>query len=128
MATTSISSGLVIYDMLTDNSTLMNMVTKVFPVITDQAILPYVCYRCSGMGQAPVKTGIGADTLVLEVRCFAATYRESVELAEEVRETLDNQQGSFAGLRMRSCVLTNRVEDWSDDAFLQELEFTLKIG
>jgi hypothetical protein len=123
----SISAGLVIYSMLTGSQEIMAAATKVFPVVTDKAECPYICYRCASMEQTPVKGRAGADTITVEVRCYAATYQGSVELAELVRECLDHQQGGIDGLDMRSCYLTGREEVWADDAYLQELQFTVKI-
>lgn len=124
---TSISAGEAIYDILSSNEEVAGKVTRIFPVVTDGATLPYIAYRCAGMVQQPEKQGIGADTLRIEVACFTRKYNEGMELAEAVRSALDHAQWQKDGLSMRSCTLTNREEGWQDDAYLQNLTFNIKI-
>lgn len=128
MAKTSLSVGYIISDILTKDEEVMKRAKKVFPVATDKAVLPYVAYRRSRLEQNPLKSGApGADTVQIEVNCYAATYMGSVELAEEVRRALDGKQGEKDGLRMRSCSLADGQEFYEDDAFVQGLTFNIKI-
>ena len=69
----------------------------------------------------------GADTVTMEVFCYAAQYADSVELAEAVRAALDYSKGERAGLTMRSCTLVDSEELYEDDAFVQQLLFAVKI-
>ena len=123
---TSLSAGEIIRAVLTSDEGVMAIATKVFPVVTDEAKLPYIMYRRAHMEQVPTK-GIGADTVGIEVTCYAEQYTQSVELAEAVRAALDGKQASIDGLSMRSCHLTDSEEAWEDDAFVQQLVFTAKI-
>lgn len=123
---TSISAGEIIRSVLTSDEEVMAIATKVFPVVTDEAKLPYVMYRRAHMEQLPTK-GIGADTVGIEVTCYAEQYTQSVELAEAVRAALDGKQASIDGLSMRSCHLADSEEAWEDDAYVQQLIFTIKI-
>lgn len=105
-------------------------VTKVFPVVTDKAVLPYVAYRRMSMEGTPMKTMTSAgnrDTAMVEVICFSKDYEGSVALAEAVREVLDCQRGELDGMVMRSCVLTDSEEGWQDDAYTQRLVFTIRV-
>lgn len=124
---TSLSVGNIVYEVLSGNADVMAIASKVFPVVTDNAELPYVAYRRASLNQIPVKTGNGADSVVIEVHCYAATYEESVELAEAVRAALDHAQAIREGLVLRSCTLTDAVELWQDDAYVQALSFTLRV-
>lgn len=123
---TSLSAGEIIRAVLTSDETVMGIVTKVFPVATDEARLPYVMYRRANIEQVPSK-GLGADTVGIEVTCYTEQYTQGVELAEAVRAALDGKQAEIDGLRMRSCVLTDSEEAWEDDAYVQQLVFTIKI-
>jgi hypothetical protein len=127
---TSLSAGAIIREVLLEDAAVAAKTSKVFPVVTDQAILPYILYRRAAMFQSPVKSGPGADTVQIEVICFAESYQESVELAEAVRAALDNLRDVETNdhtLQMRSCTLTDSEEAWQDDAYLQSLVFTVKI-
>lgn len=123
---TSLSAGSIIYHLLTTDREVMERARKVFPVVVDEARLPYVAYRRAALEANPAK-GQGADTVTIEVRCYAAAYAESVELAEAVRRALDYRQADKDGLRMRSCLLVGASEGWEDDAYIQQLTFNIKM-
>lgn len=122
---TVLSAGTAVYEVLSER--LKKKVTKVFPVVTDEAVLPYVCYHREALGTAVAKNAKSADTATIVVDCYAATYNGSVALAEAVREALDNVSiTTSAGLTVRSSFLVDAAESWTDDAYLQSLSFKLR--
>lgn len=125
---TSLSAGEVIRAALLDDKDVMARVNKIFPVATESAQLPYISYRRAGFEQNPQKAGApGADSIEFEVLCFTAHYTEGVELAEAVRAALDHATITQGDLRLRSCTLTDSEEAYQDDAFVQQLVFTVNI-
>ncbi len=124
---TSLSAGIVINDILSNDEAVMAIANDVFPIVADEAKLPYIAYRRGNYEQDPVKTGYGADTIQVEVNCYADTYANSIELAEAVRAALDGKQKTVDGVAMRSCYMSSSSEDWENDAFVQSLVFTIKI-
>ena len=125
---TSLSAGELIRAILLEDAEVASRTNKIFPVAIDKAVLPYILYRRTALEQNAQKAGQpGADTVQIEVICFTKKYGEGVELAEAVRAALDNCQGSNADLRMRSCLLTDSEEAWQDDAYVQQLIFSVKI-
>ena len=126
---TSLSAGRIIYRLLSEHPYIREVATQVFPVAANEAGLPYVAFRRAALEHDPAK-GRGADTVVYDVRCYAATYLESVELAEAVRDALDYQTAAdeTTGIRMRSCYLSATEPEVSDsDAYIQTLKFTIRI-
>lgn len=122
---TVLSAGTAVYEVLSER--LKKKVTKVFPVVTDEAVLPYVCYHREALETAVAKNAQSADTATIVVDCYAATYNGSVALAEAVREALDNVSiTTSAGLTVRSSYLVDAAESWTDDAYLQSLSFKLR--
>lgn len=122
---TVLSAGTAVYEVLSER--LADKVTKVFPVVTDEAVLPYVCYHREAIETAVAKHAQSADTATIVVDCYAATYNGSVALAEAVREALDNVSiTTSAGLTVRSSYLVDAAESWTDDAYLQSLSFKLR--
>ena len=122
---TVLSAGTAVYEVLSER--LADKVTKVFPVVTDEAVLPYVCYHREALETAVAKNAKSADTAKIVVDCYAATYNGSVALAEAVREALDNVSiTTSAGLNVRSSYLVDATESWTDDAYLQSLSFKLR--
>ena len=125
---TCLSAGIVIREILTANDAVRKITQKVFPVVADKAVLPYVAYRRTQLSTESVKNGMPADTTFMEVICYAGSYNESVDLAEAVRDALDcRQYSSDTGLLMRSCRLTDSEEGWLNDAYMQQLIFEVKI-
>lgn len=125
---TSLSAGGIIRDMLMADPEVAKRTNKVFPIATDKAVLPYILYRRAALAHDPTKAGMpGADTVQMEVVCYAAKYIEGVELAEAVRAALDYKAGAKGSLRMRSCTLADSEEGYEDDAFVQSLTFNVKI-
>jgi hypothetical protein len=125
---TSLSVGEIIYKLLNENAEVKSKATAVFPIVVDKAELPYVAYRRSALEHNPVKVGNpGADTVTIQVLCFAADYDGSVQLAEAVREALDYKACKGDELSMRSCYLSGAEEYFDNDAYTQELSFTVKV-
>lgn len=125
---TSLSVGKIIRKMLTSDNTVMSMATKVYPIVTDKAELPYIFYRRTKNEQNPVKNGhAGADTVTMEVNCLGTSYDNSIDLAEAVRSVLDGGECEYDGLIMRSCFMSDAVESYIDDAWVQTLVFTIKV-
>lgn len=125
---TSLSAGLVVYDILSKDAAVKAMVTRVFPVAADSAKLPYVAYRCASMQTTPQKHGMpGADALMIEVGCYAADYSGVVALSEAVRAALDFNSVTLDGLTLRSSILVGMEEGWEDDAYTRILNFEMRI-
>ena len=125
---TILSAGEVLYELLTTNAAVNGIVTKVFPVVTDNAELPYIAYRRQGFRQAESKSArLGADAATYAVRCYAKTYSESITLAEAVRACLDGIQAKTDDVFMRSCYMSDASESWENDAYVQEMIFDIKM-
>ena len=123
---TSLSAGLVIRAMLNANKELAGKVTKIFPISIREVELPYISYRRASLEQDITKSG-GADTVNIEIICYARTYEESITIAELVREWIEFKTGDASGLLLRRCFLVDSTETWADDAYMQRLIFQVKI-
>lgn len=125
---TSLSAGSLIRDILLSNEEVKRRTNKVFPIVIDNAQLPYILYRRAALAHNPTKPGMpGADTVTMEVVCYTAKYAEGVELAEAVRQALDYASGEHDGVKMRSCTLVDSEEGYEDDAFVQQLVYQVRI-
>jgi hypothetical protein len=63
----------------------------------------------------------------IDVLCFAAKYGDGVQLAEAVRQALDGKQATKDTLIMRSCTIAGGEEYYENDAYIQELNFIIKV-
>lgn len=123
----SLSAGEIIRAVLVEDPEVAARTTKVYPVVADEAKLPYIVYRRTQLEQDATKGCRGADTVGIEVICYTEQYTPGVELAEAVRDALDGKQAEVDGLVMRSCYLSDSEEGWQDDAYVQQLVFTVKM-
>ena len=122
METTSLSIGSAIRETLVRHG-VDKRVSKIFPLVVDDATLPYILYRRAGFSQQAVKSHVKTpDVVEIEIACFAATYAESVEIAELVRKALDYGQTAA----YRGCFLIDASEHFVDDAFVQSLRFEVR--
>lgn len=128
MAKTSLHAGLALRTILASNEAVTAITDHIYPIVAEKAELPYIVFRRASFEQNPMKSGYpGADTVKMIVDCYSNSYAQSVEMAEAVRVALDAQTLSSDDYTMRSCLLTGSQEAWYDDAYDQELEFTIKI-
>lgn len=121
---TSLSAGSIVRKILLASNDVSKKTTKIYPVVTDKAVLPYLLYRRSALQHNAVKGGgQGADTAQIDVICYTNGYEEGLDLAEAVRAALEYAQTS----EMRGCTLVDAEEGWEDDAYFQQLVFNVKI-
>lgn len=123
----SLSAGEIINAVLTNDAEVSARAGNIYPVVEDKADLPYIVYRRVQLEQGQVKGQRGNDTVGIEILCYTKGYTEGVELAEAVRDALDGKQAEHEGLVMRSCHLADSEEAWQDDAYVQQLVFSVKI-
>ena len=125
---TSLSAGAIIRDLLLSNEEVKKRTRKVFPIVTDEATLPYILYRRAAFDQTTTKAGSpAANAVTMEIFCFTQDYADSVDLAEAVRAALDYATAEKGDLCMRGCVLVDAEEMFEDDAFVQRLIFHVKV-
>ena len=102
----SLSASKAVFAKLMSDARITAKVQKIFPVVADEALLPYIAYRRTGFEQRGTKAGQpGADEVRVELAICAATYAESVELAELARACMDGARWRTTDTIVRSCWL-----------------------
>lgn len=119
-----LSVGTPVRELLLDDEEISGMVTKVFPLTVPEASLPYIVYRRESLSQAKVKSPEGPVTAVMEIDCYAGDYDGSVALAESVRRCLN---GCYVEGCVRSCWLVDARENYTADAYVQQLFFEITV-
>ena len=125
-----ISAGRLVRWALMQNPDIAGKVTAVFPVVSVQgAVLPYICYGCSGMTKVPTKTGVPEYHAQFEIAIFCKDYDESKALAEAARTALiDSRITDDDGLYASNIKLINYSEDFVGEAYCQNLTIQLKTN
>lgn len=120
---TALSTGLILMEML------KGVGVRAFPVVGKTGEeLPYICYRRTSVDPTLAKGAGSADKATVTLNCWAATYQESMEIAEAVREALDRQECDCRDLQARAITMIDASEDWEGDAYCQILVFRVSVG
>jgi len=129
---TSLSAGLAVYAVLKES--LGKNVTKIYPVVSDEnAEIPFVVYRRTGIRSENVKGSTAFDSSTIEVSVFTKDYGQGVELMERIRAALEyttiNCTKETNGFDMTvGCTrMTDCEESWDADCYRQDLTIECKI-
>ncbi len=125
---TSISAGLLIYQLLSGHEGVSSLATKIFPVAitAENARLPFIVFKAVSQDPTPATPQKGYDTCQIAVDCAGSDYEEAVALAEMAREALEDVSIEAEGLSLSLSLLTDR-EEFYDDAFVERLIFTITV-
>lgn len=125
---TSLSIGQVVFELLSADEAVSSAVTKIFPVVTDDATAPYIFYD-DEVEAKPVKGGGGVDHVEVNVSVVAASFNELSELCEKVRSALDYKSATVEDMRADCIVMTHASKaTWEGDAYTRTLTFGLRAG
>lgn len=109
-------------------------VTKIYPVVSDEnAEMPFVVYRRTGIRSENVKGSTAFDSSTIEVSVFTKDYGQGVELMERIRAALEhttiNCTKETDGFDMTvGCTrMTDCEESWDADCYRQDLTIECKI-
>lgn len=129
---TSLSAGLAVYPVLKE--ALGDSVTKIYPVMSDEnAEMPFVVYRRTGIRSENVKGSTAFDSSTLEISVFSKDYGQGVELMERIRAALELRTirctKSAQGFDMVvGCTrMVDCEESWDADCYRQDLTIECKI-
>lgn len=53
---------------------------------------------------------------------------ESLEVANQIRKTLELRRYKDDDIQIRECKLTSVYEEYMEDAFIQRMNFTIKLN
>lgn len=129
---TSLSAGLAVYSLLKE--ALGDRVTKIYPVVSDEnAEMPFVVYRRTGIRSENVKGSTAFDSSTLEVSVFSKDYGQGVELTERIRAALEHttirctKERDGFDMTVGCTRMTDCEESWDADCFRQDLTVECKI-
>lgn len=130
MATTnSLLLGKHIYKILSEDETIGGYVgKKIFPIVVESGTkYPFIVFTRTSVNSEFSKDGIIKDLVTVEINCVTATYLEGCNIANAVRNLLDCSWYKSEELFISQIRLSNVVEAYQDDAYVQTLTFTFQI-
>ena len=125
----SLQVGKAIYTLLSSNQQLVSMVDgNIFPLIAEiNTTFPFIVYRREAITPQYTKDYWTSDEVMINVMVASNDYVESIEIADLVRQSLDQKKGEYSGIKIRDLRLIQADEDFIDDTYIQYLTFKIRI-
>lgn len=125
MRETAISVNKHIYSLLKEDESLRELVgEKIYPIVAEETVTyPFVIFTKESVNGNYTKDLLLFDTAIISVAIAANNYFETVNIAERVRAILENHIDSY----FYNILLDNVTEEYLEDAFVQQLQFSAKI-
>lgn len=126
MKETSISVNKHIYNLLINDEILNGLVgKKIYPLVAEESVTyPFIIFTKDSAYANYTKDLLTFDTVTISIAIAAVNYFETVQIAERVRQILENHKdGYFYNIQ-----LENVSEDFAEDTYIQQLQFSAKIN
>lgn len=104
-------------------------ILPVYPIIADKgAEGNFGLYRRTAFISKNTKDIFNyEETISMEIYICSQTYKESVSLAQKVKDKLESFKGIFKNTFITNIYLENANEDFNNDVYLQRLYFIIDI-
>ena len=114
-----------IYNILINDEIIKGIVSnKIYPLVAEESTtFPFVIFRKNNVNTEYSKDGSVRDSVSFSVTAIAVDYITTIDIAERVRELLENKRNNY----FNRITLESVTEDYMDNAYVQELTFTAKI-
>lgn len=127
----SLLIGKYIYKLLSEDEVLSKSVTpkRIFPLVANaDTTYPFIVYCRTGLNVEYCKDGMVEDIVEVQVVAVSDKYVESLDVANQIRSTLELRRYKDADIFIRDCRLSSVQEEFMEDAFVQRLTFTIKMN
>lgn len=116
---------------LSQNAYLMKKIPikRFFPIDAKQGTkFPFAVISRTGMIDTQSKDGIYEDTVTVSIIVVDDNYYGSLEIANEIRNWLEGHRYKDETINITRMKLNSASEGYYNDAFIQELLFTITIN
>lgn len=114
--------------MLLQSAEVAAITSKIYPVVTDEAVLPYIVYG-DDVQTTPTKSLNSVDKATVDIDVLASTYEGCMTLAEAVRAALDHKFCKTDELNIRGIYMTHAAKtEWADGAYIRTLTFSMEVS
>lgn len=126
MRETSISVNKYIYQLLITDEKLKELVgNKIYPLVAEESVTyPFIIFTKENAFANYTKDLLTYDTVNISVAIAAVNYFQTVQIAERVRQILENYRDDY----FYNILLDNVTEDYVEDSYIQQLQFSAKIN
>lgn len=128
---TGLSIGAHVAERLLASDKLKSLVGgRVFPIAAVSGTQkPYINYTRTGLSPENTKDGWSHDSANVAIEIVADSYTTAVEIAEVVREELEDHTVDYGDWSVKDCELLRAADGYALelDAYLISLEFSFEI-
>ena len=126
MKQTSISVNKHIYNLLINDEILKELVDdKIYPIVAEETVTyPFILFTKESAIANYTKDLLMYDTVTISIAIAATNYSQTVEIAERVRQILENRRDDY----FYNILFDEVTEDFVEDAYIQTLKFSSKIN
>lgn len=128
----TLNIGSFIYDTIKADKQLtdtLRISTNVFPIVAEDGTdYPFVTYRRTGLVSNNCKDGYYEDIVRVEIKAICATYIQSVQVINRIRELFERQHIEYENMTIEDTSIENASENYEYNAFTQTINLVFKIN
>lgn len=128
----TLNIGSFIYDTIKADKQLtdtLGISTNVFPIVAEDGTdYPFVTYRRTGLVSNNCKDGYYEDIVRVEIKAICATYIQSVQVINRIRELFECQHIEYENMTIEDTYIENASENYEYNAFTQTINLVFKIN
>ena len=128
----TLNIGSFIYDTIKADKQLtdtLRISTNVFPIVAEDGTdYPFVIYRRTGLVSNNCKDGYYEDIVRVEIKAICATYIQSVQVINRIRELFECQHIEYENMTIEDTSIENASENYEYNAFTQTINLVFKIN
>ena len=115
---------------LTESETVSALVSvsNIRPLILQPTVFPYISFMHGNITSSYTKDGWIEDSTEVTIICVSDDYGQTVEIAEAVRDLLENVQYKDDDIYISQLRLNGSTEDQIENVFVQRLSFDCKVS
>lgn len=128
----TLNIGSFIYDTIKADKQLtdtLGISTNVFPIVAEDGTdYPFVTYKRTGLVSNNCKDGYYEDIVRVEIKAICATYIQSVQVINRIRELFECQHIEYENMTIEDTSIENASENYEYNAFTQTINLVFKIN
>lgn len=125
----SLKIGKAIYSILSNYEPITNKIgKKIFPLVSElNTTFPFIVYKRSTIETQYTKDLKCAESVLVDFVIASDNYEESINVAQILRDCLENTRGRYADIVIKKIRLEDSDEDYNEDTYLQYLTFKFSL-
>lgn len=128
----TLNIGSFIYDKINADKQLtekLGISNNIFPIVAEDGTnYPFITYRRTGLTSNSSKDGYYEDIVRVEIKAICATYIQSVQVINRIRELFECQHFEYENMTIEDASIENASENYEYNAFTQTINLVFKIN